>query len=188
MKNIINLLEDFFEREVNALMARRKADMANYNEKLKLMNELTIELLKNSFGMIPAKKLYDESFYERAQKAPPVLKRHLFRIDEYKTSKGDIVYTCMASGSNPKIASLFSLFIVGYIDNEPKIFTKFTLSDNGMGGDMKWFSGGGDERFEHKVDDEFVLNETALGEKTETLRLQEPVETDIDGLKEYNKD
>ncbi len=188
MEDIIKLLNDFFQSEVEAAAARNVPNIESYNNKLDVMNDYVVESLKNRFGMIPMKELSPDDYYERVKSFPIPNKRYLFKIDKYKTSGGKFIYKCLVSKSNPRRPRLFSLFIVEYIDEKLKIQSFFNFSDKGMGGEKKWYYIGGSEDFMHKFNGEYLLNEEALGEKIETIRLLEPVSVNGDGLKEYHKD
>ncbi|WP_108868933.1 hypothetical protein [Aquimarina aquimarini] len=186
-EKIIKFLDKFFDAEVDAFMSRRMPDIDEFNKRLEKMNSFISVSLENRFGLIPQTKLMVDDFYERAQKAPPCKKRFLFRIDEFDTKNGEKLFKCFVSGSNPRLKTVFNLFIIKVIDGELKIITKFSLSDNGMGSGYLWYSGGGDENYEHKVNGESLINPEAFDIKVSEYRILEP-ENETEEMLIYNQE
>ncbi len=188
MERIIKFLEDFFKKEVDAIKASDIPDLNDFNRKLEEMNQFLSDPLKNRFGMIPMEKLDSPEYYESVKDFPAPDKRFLFRIDEYETSDKKKLYICYTSNYNPDgWKSYFNCFIIGKINNEFKIFSKFNYSDRGMGGDKKWFFSGGEEQYMQKINGEYLLNKDSLGKQISIHRILEP-SNDADSMKEYNKD
>lgn len=187
MKEIISFLDEFFEAEKKVLTTYMVPDLKTYNNAVDSIAMYVVPELKNSFGA-KLNTLNDPSFYERVKNFPAPEKRLLFRIDEYETTEKDKLYVCYVSNYNPNgWKSYFDFFIVGIIDSELKIISKFNYSDRGMGGNKRWYFGGGNKKYMHKLNGEYLLNKDSLGNQISIHRILEP-SNDADSMKEYSKD
>jgi len=188
MKNTIEFLENFLEVEKEAITASDIPDLENFNSKLEFMNEFLVDSLKNTFGMIPITELSDADYYERVKDYPAPTKRHIFRIDEYKTGNNTTIYLCFISERTPDDWKEFhTLLILEKIEKKMLITSKFTFSDDETDSTKRFYFGGGEKNFMTIIKDKYLLNKKVLGTLIKVNRLLEPAQ-DEESMIGYNSD
>ena len=188
MTKIKEFLNAFIEAERIAIAARQTTELDEYNSKLQLMNTFLIDSLKNRFGMIPMTKLFDKDYYERVKDYPAPTKRHVYRIDEYKTNKNSTLHLCFVSEKTPDDWKEYhTLLIIQNHENNLTITSKFSYSDDETDNTKRWYFGGGEKEYMNILKGKYLLNKNALGELVKVNRFLEPSQ-DEDSMVMYNRD
>ena len=136
--------------------------------------------------------LRSEKAYERVRNYPNPIPRHIFRIDEYISEKGNLLYACYVSKSSPKPKKkkYYTLLLIEEVDGKLCIIASFAFGQNNSG-EYVWTLVSESSREEffsfNENDNNYELIPNSFGKKINTLRLMAP-ESDERSMEEYENE
>ena len=191
MEKIRNFLENFLDAEVDKRKKYRHPDIEAYNAAVDKMAAFTTEEMKYSFGA-KLRSLLPEDEYEQYQSYPNPIPRHIFRIDEYTSEKGSLLYACYLSKASPKPKKkkYYTLLLIEQVEDKLCIIASFAFGRNNSGEYVYTLVGrcSREEFFSfNEEDNSYELIPNSFGKKINTLRLMAP-ESDERSMEEYEKE
>ena len=191
MEKIQNFLKNFLDAEVDKRNKYRYPNLEAYNAAVDKMANFTTDEMKYAFGgkLI---SLRSEKAYERVRNYPNPIPRHIFRIDEYISEKGNLLYACYVSKSSPKPKKkkYYTLLLIEEVDGKLCIIASFAFGQNNSG-EYVWTLVSESSREEffsfNENDNNYELIPNSFGKKINTLRLMAP-ESDERSMEEYENE
>ena len=191
MEKIQNFLKKFLDAEADSSNKYCYPDIEAYNAAIDKIAAFTTDEMKYAFGATLL-SLRSESDYDRVRNYSDSIPRHIFRIDEYRSHEGNLLYACYLSkpSPKPKKKKYYSLLLVEEIDGKLCIIASFAFGINDSGNYVYTLVGRSSRKefvSFNKEENSYELIPNSFGEKINTLRLMAP-KSCKHSMQEYEKE